>query len=237
MFLGNMFGSSIQAALSMQASNTLDNARKSSTKNTGDGVQHIEQVFYESLGRNIVKKGPSSMLPLDRKKIASMFGKDVAVQLPGGQPFNTKLIGTKENQHDINNRFAEHVDAAASTRFPPGMKSNLEIDYGKPHSKEFEKVSTSPSFSTSSKKIQDISLLISLLILMIVMTKTGVKKKKHEFTCPEKRAWDRLFSKNSDMLLLDKKEVTPEEYQIRKKARKTTKHLIKHKKIPNPSSL
>ena len=29
------------------------------------------------------------------------------------------------------------------------MKSNLEIDYGKPHSKEFEKASTSPSFSTS----------------------------------------------------------------------------------------
>ena len=36
-----------------------------------------------------------------------------------------------------------------STRFSPGMKSNLEIDYGKPHSKEFEKASKSPSFSTS----------------------------------------------------------------------------------------
>ena len=103
MFHGNMFGSSIQAALSMQASNTIDNTKKSSTKNIGDGVQHIEQVFYESLGRNIVKKGPSSMLPLDKKKIASMFGKDIAVQLPGGQPFNTKLIGTEENQHAINN--------------------------------------------------------------------------------------------------------------------------------------
>ena len=32
------------------------------------------------------------------------------------------------------------------------------------------------------------------------------------------------------MLLLDKNEVTPEEYQIWKKARKTAKHLIKHEK-------
>ena len=126
-------------------------SRANAWGNVDTDPQMQRDIFYAGAAGLVVRQGENLLDSNGIQHLQRNCGRVTDVTLPSGDRFDTNRITNNQNAHARNNRMNGSLNrtGTASTQIPPGMTSQLEIDYSR-LSRPFQQAALNPNNTSSA---------------------------------------------------------------------------------------